>query len=192
MHTGIDRHGYVAYGHPLQEMVREALENVTGAAHGIDICGTDGCSIPTYAVPLKNLAQGFARMATGTGLSRERAAAASRIFAACTAEPFYVAGTDRADTAMMEAGAGRIFTKVGAEGVWCAAVPELGLGLALKCDDGTGRAAEVMVAEVIARLLPSDDPLRSRLEAMARPTLKNWRGIEVGGLRPTEALAVSA
>jgi len=192
MHAGIDRHGYVAHGHQLQEMVREALEDVTGATHGMDICGTDGCSIPTYAVPLKNLARGFARMATGAGLSRERAAAANRIFAACMAEPFYVAGTDRADTVMMEAGGGRVFTKGGAEGVWCAAIPELGLGLALKCDDGAGRAAEAMIAETLAGLLPPDDPLHSRLTEMARPTLKNWRGIEVGSLRPTAALAVSA
>jgi len=189
VHEGIERHGYVAHGHRLQEMVREALESVTGAAHGSDICGTDGCSIPTYAVPLRNLALGFARMATGAGLSRERAAAARRIFAACTAEPFYVAGTGRADTAMMEAGRGRIFTKTGAEGVFCAAIPELGLGIALKCDDGATRAAEVMVAETLAGLLPEDDPLRSRLAEMARPPLKNWRGIEVGGLRPAAALA---
>src|SRR5690606_8352502 len=133
---------------------REALESVTGAAHDVDVCGTDGCSIPTYAVPLRNLALGFARMATGNGLSRERAAAARRIFAACMAEPFYVAGTGRADTDMMEAGRGRIFTKTGAEGVFCAAIPELGFGIAIKCDDGATRASEVMIAETLAKLLP--------------------------------------
>jgi len=188
-HEGIDRRGYVAHGHRLQEMVREALEGVTGAVQGMDACGTDGCSIPTYAVPLRSLAVGFARMATGADLPRGRAEAARRIFSSCMAEPFYVAGTGRADTAMMEAGKGRIFTKTGAEGVFCAAIPELGLGIALKCDDGAGRAAEVMVAETLARLLPAGDPLRAQLAVMARPVLKNWRGIEVGGLRPTELLA---
>lgn len=190
VHTGIDRHGYVAHSHPLQEAVREALESVTGAAHGMASCGTDGCSIPTYAVPLRNLAQGFARMATGNGLSPERAAAAKRLFAACMAEPFFVAGTDRADTAMMEAGRGRLFTKIGAEGVFCAALPELGLGIALKCDDGAARAAEVMVAATLRDLLAADDPLRAQLSVMARPVQKNWRGIEVGSLRPAGPLAV--
>ncbi|MCT7373478.1 asparaginase [Chelativorans salis] len=189
VHNGIDHHGYIGHGHAFQEMVREALETVTGAAHSVDACGTDGCSIPTYAVPLKNLAHGFARMASGTGLSSARAAAARRIFAACTAEPFYVAGTGRADTVMMEAGGGRLFTKGGAEGVFCAAILELGLGIALKCDDGAGRAAEVMVAAVLRDLLPEDDPLRTALAAMAQPALKNWRGIEVGSLRPAGALA---
>jgi L-asparaginase II len=189
VHQGIDHHGYVAHGHPLQEMVRQALEDLTGAAHESQMCGTDGCSIPTYAVPIRNLALGFARMATATGLAPARAQAARRILTACMAEPFHVAGTGRADTAMMEAGRGRIFTKTGAEGVFCAAIPELGLGIALKCDDGATRAAEVMIASTLARLLPAADPLRAALAVMARPVLKNWRGMEVGGLRPAEALA---
>ncbi len=188
-HLGHDPQGYVALGHPLQDAVKAAMEDVTGAAHKSDLCGTDGCSIPTYAVPLRALAQGFARMATGTGFAPERAKAARRIFAACMAEPFYVAGSGRSDTRMMEAGQGRIFTKTGAEGVFCAAIPEKGLGIALKCDDGATRAAEVMVAEVLAQLLKGD-ALAGTLHEMARPVLTNRRGFEVGGLRPSDVLDV--
>lgn len=189
IHGGVDPSGYVGRGHKSQQWVREAMEAVTGAAHGEDVCGTDGCSIPTYAVPLTSLALGFAKMGTGTGLSAERATAARRIFAACMAEPFYVAGTGRADTKMMEAGQGRIFTKTGAEGVFCAAIPELGLGIALKCDDGATRAAEVMVAAVLARLLAEDAALSAAFAEMAAPKLTNWNGIEVGSLRPVGELA---
>lgn len=187
-HSGIDRHGYVKAGHECQEMVREALEGVTGARHGAENRGTDGCSIPTYAVPLKNVAHGFARMATGIGLTPARARAANRLMEACMAEPFYVAGTGRADTKLMETAPGRIFVKIGAEGVFCAALPELGLGIALKCDDGAGRAAEVMVAAVLAKILETDAELARRLTELARPVLRNWNGIEVGHLRPSTAL----
>lgn len=187
-HLGVDPRGYVGAGHEAQKAVREAMESVTGAVHGEDVCGTDGCSIPTYAVPLENLARGFARMATGVGLGPSRAEAARRIFAACMAEPFYVAGTDRLDTRLMQAARGRIMVKTGAEGVYCGAVPELGLGIAIKCDDGAGRAAEVMVAAVLARLLPDADPLAATLHEMANPVLTNWNGIHVGGLRATAAL----
>lgn len=187
-HLGIDHHGYVGVAHRAQEAVRDAMEAVTGAAHSVDVCGTDGCSIPTYAVPLHDLAHGFARMATGVGLPPERAKAARRIFTACMAEPFNVAGTDRLDTRVMQAAAGRIMLKVGAEGVYCAAIPELGLGLAMKCDDGAVRAAEVMVTAVLARLLKDDPNLSAALLAMANPVMKNWNGIEVGTLRPTGAL----
>jgi L-asparaginase II len=191
VHEGVDPTGYVGRGHKSQQWVRGAMEAVTGASHGEDVCGTDGCSIPTYAVPLKNLALGFARMATGTGLGSERAKAAKRIFSACMNEPFHVAGTGRADTKLMEAGKGRVFTKTGAEGVFCAAVPQLGLGIALKCDDGTTRAAEVMVAAVLSRLLKDDAQLAAKMGEMATPTLTNWNGINVGSLRPVEALALN-
>jgi L-asparaginase II len=189
MYAGMEPAGYVALGHPVQEMVREAMQSVTDAVHGVDNCGTDGCSIPTFAVPLKNLALGFARMATGEGMDPARAAAARRIFAACMAEPFYVAGSGRTDTELMTLGAGRIFVKTGAEGVYCGAVPELGLGIAIKCDDGATRAAEVMISAVLARVLAQDERLAGELHKLARPVLKNWNGIKVGGLQPTIGLA---
>ena len=83
VHAGIAHRGYVKSGHASQEMVRDAMQAVTGAAHDADHCGTDGCSIPTYAVPLRSFALGFARMATGIGFepdSRQgRKAAAFRL-----------------------------------------------------------------------------------------------------------------
>jgi len=188
-HLGIDHRGYVKAGHQEQEMVREAMEAVTGQKHDADHRGTDGCSIPTYAVPLKSFAQGFARMATGQGLGPKRAAAAKRLLNACMAEPFLVSGTGRADVTLMQAAPGRIFVKTGAEGVYCAAVPELGLGVAIKCDDGAGRGAEVMVAAVLAKLLRSDTALAARLIEIAGPAIESRAGAKVGALRPTAALA---
>jgi L-asparaginase II len=190
-HCGVDHHGYVRMDHRLQDMVRDALEGVTGAPHGLDNSGTDGCSIPTYAIPLKSMALGFARMATGVRFGPKRAAAAKRLFAACMAEPFYVAGTDRACTKIMTAGKGRVFVKTGAEGVYCAAVPELGLGIALKCDDGAGRASETVVCAVLAHLLRDDAELSGKLANLAQPVLRNWNGIEVGGIRPVFTLATA-
>lgn len=186
-HLGIAHQGYVRPEHRFQQMVRETMEAVTGAVHNEANRGTDGCSIPTFAVPLQNLALGFARMTTGNGLGAERAKAARRLMAACMREPFLVAGTARADTELMRGTPGRIFVKVGAEGVYCAAVPELGLGIALKCDDGAGRAAEVMIAAVLARVMAADKTLAEKMTKAANSILKNWNGIEVAALRPTEA-----
>lgn len=185
-HLGIDHRGYVHAGHASQEMVRDAMQAVTGAPHEAENSGIDGCSIPTYAVPLRNLALGFARMATGNGLAPVRADAAKRLFAACIAEPFYVAGSDRADTRLMQAGGGRVFVKIGAEGVYCAAIPHLGFGIALKCDDGHERAAEVMVAAVLAFLLKGD-PLADVYAGLARPEILNRKNRSVGSLCPSTA-----
>ena len=187
-HMRINHPGYIEPDHPYQQVIRRTMEEVTGAEHGTRNRGIDGCSIPTYAVPLKSLAIGFARMTTGTGLSADRAAAARRLLAACMAEPFYVSGTGKADQRLMQVAPGRIFVKTGAEAVYCGAVPELGFGIAIKCDDGQGRASEVAVAAVLSKLFEKDSAVQAALADLAEPELWNWRGIHVGGLRPTEVL----
>src|SRR5690606_24653987 len=89
----VDPKGDVDAKHPVQQAVRAAMSEITGAPHDVAIAGTDGCSIPTYAVPLKALALGFARFGTGRGVGPERAKAAARIRKAVAAAPFMVAGT---------------------------------------------------------------------------------------------------
>jgi L-asparaginase II len=181
--------GYVQPGHRVQEAVRGALEDLTGATHGPENRGIDGCSIPTYAVPLDALAFGFARFGTGVGLSRGGAQAARRIRQAVARQPFMVAGTGRFDTRLMEALRERAFVKTGAEAVYCGALPELGYGIALKMDDGGTRAAEAVMAAVILRLLPLDGDVRATVEGLARRVLRNWNGIEVGAVRTAGPLA---
>lgn len=122
-HIGVDPAGYIKPGHAVQKGINDVMQDVTGAAHDEDICGTDGCSIPTYAVPLSAMARGFAKMATGNGLEPERAKAAKRLLNACMSKPFYMAGTKRFCTEYMTLGNGRLFAKTGAEGVFCGAIP---------------------------------------------------------------------
>ena len=180
---------YVDAAHPVQRLVRATLEDVIGAVLSQDVCATDGCSAPTWAMPLVALARGFARFGTGLGLTPGRAKAAARLLEACAAQAWHVAGTGRFCTEVMQRFGARVFVKTGAEGVYCAALPEQGLGIALKCDDGAGRAAEVTLAATLARFLPKDTD-RAALERFVRPTLSNWNGIAVGSIRPTDALTL--
>ncbi|CAN7161889.1 asparaginase [Pararhizobium sp. LjRoot238] len=186
-HSGEETAGYVAYDHPLQREIRGVMESLTGAALAHDNCGIDGCSIPTYAVPLKGLAHGFAKMVTGHGLEPVRARASKRLVEACMAEPFYVAGTRRACTRLMQTAPGRIFAKTGAEGVFCAAIPEKGIAIALKCEDGATRAAETMVAATLARFFTDEPDVQASLMAQANYAMRNWNGIHVGDVRVTDA-----
>jgi L-asparaginase II len=78
--------------------------------------------------------------------------------------------------------------KTGAEGVFCGALPQQGLGIAIKCDDGAGRAAEAIMAALIARFLPLVDQEGAALARFARPTLRNWNDMKVGEVRVTEAI----
>jgi L-asparaginase II len=182
-----DRARYLEPAHPVQREVKATLESLGGATIGEDVCAVDGCSVQTWALPLSALARAFARFGSGAGLAPERAKAAARLRAACATHPWHVAGSGRFCTEIMQRFGARVFAKTGAEGVYCAALPEQGLGIAIKCDDGAARAAEVILAATLARLLPAD---RAALEPFVRPTLRNWNGIAVGGLRPTDPVMV--
>ncbi len=187
--SGLLPKGYVAWDHPVQREVTAALADVTRARLDEETRGVDGCSIPTYAIPLRALAHGFARFATGQGLSAARAKAAARIRAAVAAHPAVVAGVGRFDTEVMRILGARAFTKTGAEGAYCAALPEHGLGLAIKAEDGGGRAAQAMTAALLRRFGDFGDGLNARLAPFAAPRLTNWSGVEVGALHAAGPLA---
>lgn len=180
---GVDASGYVERDHPVQVAVRRAIETLIDAPLAEDVCGRDGCSIPTYAAPLRAFAQGFARMATGTGLSETFAQAARRIFDAATSNPLLVAGTDHLDTLVMQAFGGRVMQKVGADGVQCGAIRDKGWGYALKCDDGSIPASQTMVARLLLTHADPDATQRAVLERFVTQTVRNVRGFEVGELR---------
>jgi L-asparaginase II len=186
---GIDPKGYVAPEHAVQRIVAAAIASVTGAQLGEELRAVDGCSIPTYAIPLSALALGFARFATGHGLSPARAKAAARIRSAVAAHPDIVAGPGRFDTEIMSVVGGRAFTKAGAEGVFCAALPETGLGLAVKADDGGSRAAQVAIAALIRRFGGFEESINANLAPFVSPKIANWNGVETGVLWPAGPLA---
>jgi L-asparaginase II len=181
----VDPVGYWRPDHPVQRRVHTVLEDLTEVGLPPDRRAVDGCSVPTWAVPLENLALAFAKFGSGRGLAPERTAAAARLLAACVREPWYVAGTGRFCTEIMQLLGAQAMVKTGAEGVMCAALPALGLGVAIKCDDGAGRAAEALMAATLARLLTLDDRQLAALARFAQPKLRNWNDIEVGELRVT-------
>jgi len=181
--------GYIRPDHPVMCEVAAAL----AAATGVDLVrapmGTDGCSIPTWGLPLRALATGFARVATGEDLAPAHAAAARRLRAAVAAQPWFAGGTGRFDTRVMERLGERVFCKVGAEGVYCAALPEAGLGVALKMDDGNNaRAAEVVMATLLLTLVDLSPSDAAFMHALAAPPLLNWNGVLVGELHASDAL----
>ncbi len=180
--------GYVAPDHPVMREVTAALQSTTGFDPASAPRGTDGCSIPTFGIELRRLALAFARFGSGVGLRDGHQRAAQRLRSAVAAAPFMVSGSGRFDTQVMQRFGERVFCKVGAEGVYCAALPERGLGVAIKIDDGQARAAEVAMAAVIAALIEMDAAEGQLIESLSRPVLLNRNGLAVGGLRPVDFL----
>ncbi len=183
--------GYVQPAHAVMREVSAAVQAATGFALDSTARGVDGCSIPTYAIPLRHLAHAFAKVATGVGLSPGHARAAQRLRRAVANAPQMVAGSGRFDSRVMARLGDRVFCKVGAEGMYCAALPELGLGVAIKIDDGNNaRACEVVMAAVIESLVKLDAAEAAFMHACSDVALSNWNGITVGRLRAATAACV--
>jgi L-asparaginase II len=183
VHKAEPTEGYWRPDHPVQQRIRRALEDMTGATLGADVCGIDGCSVPNWAIPLAGLAHAFARLGSGAGLAAQHAATATRITGACWAHPDLVAGPDALVTEVMLRLRGQVLVKSGAEGVYCGALPEHALGFALKIDDGAKRASEVALAAILRYLEVLDDADWDALAEFTNPRILNRAGREVGEIR---------
>lgn len=137
VHEGHDTLTYREPGHPLQRRIVALLAEVCGLEEDEVLISGDNCGVPTFAVPLRSLATGFARIATGEHPRDETGRAALRIRDAMCGHPFMVAGTDRLDTELVRSTP--LISKIGAEAVLAVGSPE-GWGMALKVSDGASRA----------------------------------------------------
>lgn len=182
-HEGLPLEGYVGFDHPVQRTIAGILEEVTGAPHGEDNYGIDGCAIPTYAIPLSALAFGFARLAAGRGGGPARDAAMKTILNSCLDHPLMLAGSERPATAVMRALGRRAMIKTGAEGMFTASLPQKGWGVALKVRDGTERASEVALFGLLESLLELSPTESSTLKGLANPPVLTRAGLKAGGLR---------
>jgi L-asparaginase II len=183
-HWDVATDGYERVDHPVQQAVAAALKDLTGA-HALPY-GIDGCAAPNFATSLAQFATAAARMATPGALPAPRSAATARIIGAMIRHPELISGTGRACATLIRACKGKAAVKTGAEGFFGAWIPKMGLGVAIKIDDGAGRAAETAMAAVLDQLgLLSDDP---KAHAILRAPVLNTRGATVGERRPSATL----
>lgn len=192
-HVGFDTQDYIDIEHPVQLEMAKVMSELTETNLNEAPWGFDGCSLPTWAAPLTAWAMAFAKISRGKGLGEVRGNAFAKLRDAVMAEPFYVAGTGRYCTQIMSELSTPIFVKTGAEGVFCVSLPEHGIGIALKCDDGTlmdgansCRGSEMMLSATLKKLgvlKPEDDDVIARFTNRVQ---KNCNGYEVATVRPAE------
>lgn len=175
-HLGLATRGYHHVDHPVQQLVLECL----GTTSGCDpkrfhtIC--DGCSAPNVFMPLRALALAWARLGTDT--------MASRIVHAMKKHPVLMSGHGRPCETLINAMTGRGIVKTGAEGVFAATLPEQGLGIAIKVDDGAGRAAVIAIAAILDSLNAFKPDAAGSVHALKEPTITSWAGEPAGMMRP--------
>ena len=174
--SGLELEDYLRPSHPLQREIGRAVRTATDVR---PLIGVDGCGAPVHGLPVRAMATLFARLSGPERLGRYTEHAATAV-SAMRAEPYQVAGRGRSDTRIMEAVPG-VLTKVGAEGLHCAAVLGQGIGLAVRVDDGSDRAAAPALLKVLDLLGVLDASQLERLAPVASPPV-------LGGGRPVGAL----
>ncbi|MEM9060966.1 MAG: asparaginase [Pseudomonadota bacterium] len=177
---------YLEFDHPVQQAIRQA----TAETARQDPAGysTDGCSAPNHAISLTGLATAMAGFADPeAAFSGKRAKAAAQLRDAMMTHPVLVAGEGRACTALMRAANGEAAVKTGAEGVFIGILPDAGLGIALKIDDGATRGSHAAITALLVHfgVLDRDDPV---VNAYADSPLLNRRGIDCGRICASSAL----
>ena len=98
-------------------------------------------------------------------------------------EPKMAGGAGRFTTRVLEAAGDKVLVKGGAEGVYVAALLELGLGIAIKVDDGAKRASETVMADLLRRFGVLDGETMEGLGDLQEPPVTNFEGREVGRIR---------
>lgn len=174
--------GYLAPAHPVQRLVAEVVEEMSGWPAERTAWGVDGCSAPNPALPLQRIARSYARLVAGGEAER-------RIVNAMVAHPFLVAGTGRFDTALMETAAGRLIAKGGAAGLHCTANRETGSALAVKLESGNTAAVPQVVVHALTELGWISPEERASLEDHAPSVIKDLRGNAAGCVEPLFALS---
>ncbi|MBB3066359.1 asparaginase [Limibacillus halophilus] len=186
-HKGEATKGYIRRDHPVQQRILGVLEAMTGLDLSRVPMGIDGCGIPVIGMPLGNIALAMARLGSPDDQPDRRQEACARIRGAIANEPIMMGGTRRFDSRVIAAVGGRAIVKTGAEGVYCGTVPDLGLGFAVKVDDGAGRASEIVAGALLRRLGVIDDQQAEALSELLRPAILNRAGRDVGVIRTASA-----
>jgi L-asparaginase II len=180
-HLGVDVAKYLETDTACQLQIRRAVEEMTGAGPGELSVAIDGCSAPTFRVPLAKLATGLARVANPDGLAEPRRRACERMTAAAAAWPELIAGTrGRLCTDLIRASKGRLFPKVGSEAVYVIGVRGADRGIAIKVDDGASRGYQAFVIALLQRFGWLSASEADALSSWRAGPLHNWAGVEVG------------
>jgi L-asparaginase II len=182
---GWDPAGYQLPEHPVQGRILAEISRWVELPYEAIARAVDGCGVVCFGMPLRHMALGYARLALE---AREGERDATYVVGAMTSYPEMIAGEGRLCTELMEQTHGRLFAKVGAEGVYCVGVPGAELGIALKVEDGASRAVAPAILSVLRQLdLISEDDLGA-LHRFAYPQITNTRGEVVGEIRPAMRL----
>ena len=166
---------YLDDEHPVQVMIRKVMGEMCALAEVQ--YGIDGCGVPTFYLPLRNMAIGFARLANPGGLSEKRQEAVRKIVKAMQTHPEMTGEIRNGKTWPKE-----IVAKSGALGAYCGGILGKNTGLAVKIDDGSGLAASFVFTRVARKLNLANQDQLDEYQSLRSTVIRNRRGEVVGGM----------
>ena len=178
--SGWPAFGYERQDHPVQRGCLDEVARWTGLDAARIGQAVDGCGCVVFSLPLSAMARAYARLADAV---RRASPTAMRIVHAMQTRPFLIGGTDRFDSALIEATEGRVIAKIGAEGIHSVAIINDGIGFAVKVEDGAQRAQFPAVLAVLQHLGALPELLPQRLAEFKQRPVRNSRGEVVGEVR---------
>lgn len=188
---------YPGIENPVQQLILEKISQMTEIPKGEIRIGIDGCGVPVFAVPLRNLALAYSKLAVSPnpeGLpATDPQVGLHRLMRAALDHPEMIAGDERICTDLMRAAPGRIFAKTGAEGSYGLSLVGRGIGIAIKIEDGNPRALNPVVVEVLRQYdILKPDALRRLRPYGPKISILNHRKEKVGEIEPAFRLRNSA
>ncbi len=184
LHLGKLVENYHQIDRPVQQLSLDIMSDLAPIELRDYPMGIDGCGFPAPAMPLVHLGIAIARFANPVNLSDHRAKAIRRIQEAIVNKPFYMAGRGSVVSELNETTRGAVLAKTGAEGVIIAALPERGLGIALKISDGDARARPVALLAILDHLGALSEEEKHKLRAHINPKIPNSQDLVVGEIHP--------
>ncbi|HEY4671770.1 MAG TPA: asparaginase [Gemmatimonadaceae bacterium] len=169
--------GYERRDHNVQRAILHEISLWTGVPCGKIVQAVDGCGVVVFGMTLEQMARAYSRFAVAAARGEEYP---RRVVNAMSKHPFLVGGSDRFDSALIAETEGKVISKVGAEGVHCALLPDRGIGIALKVEDGNQRAQWPALLRLLQELEALPDPVPARLREWMHKPVKNTRGECVG------------
>ncbi|MBW2221819.1 MAG: asparaginase [Deltaproteobacteria bacterium] len=176
VHHGWSLDNYISNEHPVQQLIVKTVSSMAEVPIEKVGIGIDGCGVPVFFLPLKNLATSYAKLTSTSDQDIHR------LMEAILSHPEMIAGDERICTDIMRALGKKVFAKTGAEGGYAMSLMEKGWGVAIKIEDGNNRAIQPVTIEALKQLDIITKKEEDKLQTYHHPVIKNHRKETVGSI----------
>ncbi len=183
IYSNLDKNNYYIIEHSIQKDILEDISMFSGVEKSKIIIGVDGCSIPVYAIPLKNIALSYCNLCDLNFSNGKYSKSQNYVVSSMTMYPEMVAGHDRIDTLLMKHFGDRLIGKMGSEGVFACGLLKERIGIAIKIEDGNIRAIDPVILELLVQLNIISAKEMDELIDFWKPKILNYKGEFVGEMK---------